>query len=193
MATFTFPAGLSLESFAELSPRTLQALFEDGFMEPTLKVVFGSGRFPVWYASDFDEATTDILLRDIFAHRTELYLDDCHAFNRWQIDTGRIPRAPLALRGKCVKAAPTDKHPECRHFHRHTCGGCGKVFLQGSLDDPACVQYPDPWFYKYIGDEVRAAIAATGGVSKTDPLVWYPAGPRRNGRLTRYDPDSEAS
>lgn len=181
-----------LDSFAWLREETRAALFAvDEFMEPAIKVVFSAGRFPIWYVSDFDPEETKTYLRDIFASRTNLTLDDCHAYNRWMVTAGHIPRAPLTIRGKCIKADPAEKHPDCKHFHKHTCGGCGKVFLPGSLKDPACVTYEDPWWMEYIGDEVRSAIASTGGVSKTDPLVWYPAGPRRNGRLARYDPDSE--
>lgn len=182
----------TLDSFACLTDVTRAALYAvDEFGEPSLKVAFNAGRFPIWYVSDFDAEETKTYLRDLFANRANLVLDDCHAYNRWLADFAHIARAPLTLRGKCIKADPKDKHPDCKNFHRHTCGGCGKTFLPGSLNDPACVQYDDPWWMEYIGTEVRSAIAATGGVSKTDPLVWYPAGPRRNGRLARYDPDSE--
>lgn len=185
----TFP---TLDSFACLQPATREALAAvDEFGESALCLAFSAGRFPTWFRTDFDPEETRTYLRDVFANRTNLVLDDCHTYNRWMVAHGHIPRAPLTIRGKCVKPAVADKHPDCKHFHRHTCGGCGRVWLPGSLKDPACVVYEDPWWMEYIGDTVRSHIASAGGVSKTDPLVWFPAGPRRNGRLERYDPDTE--
>lgn len=179
-------------SFLYLAETTREALYAvDEFMAPALKVAFSAGRFPIWYTSDFDTEETRTYLRDLFANRTNLVLDDCHAYNRWMVAAGHIPRAPLTVRGKCIKDDPAAKHPDCKHFHRHTCGGCGRVWLPGSLKDPACVQYEDPWWMEYIGDTVRSHIAAAGGPSKRDALIWFPAGPRRHGRDTHYDPSTE--
>lgn len=182
----------ALESFACLQPDTLEALFAvEEFMGTALRLAFGAGRFPVWYQSDFTEEQTKTLLRDVFANKANFSLDDCHEYNRWLVKGGYAPRTPLTVRGRCIKFCVSDKHPDCKHFHRTTCGGCGRVWLPGSLKDPACVTYDEPWWMEYIGDEVRMHIAQNGGVSKTDPLVWFPAGPRRNGRTQQYDPTSE--
>lgn len=179
------------DSFQVLPRATRDAIYTTEWGEPALRVIFSSGRFPIWYHSDFSQVGTHTLLRSIFDARTELTLDDCHAFNQWLKAEGLVARVPLSLRGKCIKTNPQDRHPECKHLHRWSCGGCGKTTLPGSLIDPACTVYPDPWWMQYIGDEVREIVANEGGPSKTDPLIWYPAGPRRNGRTVRYDPDSE--
>lgn len=180
-----------LESFQHLPLATRTALYEIGWGEAALRVIFNTWRFPIWYHSDFDDATTHTLLKSIFDVRAYLHLDDCHAYNQWLKVEGYVARVPLSLRGKCVKIDPKERHPDCKHLHRWTCGGCGKTTLPGSLVDPACTVYPDPWWMDFIGDEVRETVAAQGGPSKTDPLIWYPAGARRNGRTQRYDPDSE--
>lgn len=187
----THPTNPPFDSFSALPAATREALYATGWGEPALRVIFNAGRFPIWYHSDFTEAETRALLQSLFDKRAELHLDDCHAYNQWLKAEGLVARVPLSLRGKCIKADPKERHPDCKHLHRWTCGGCGKTTLPGSLMDPVCTVYPDPWWMEYIGDHVRSVVAAEGGPSKTDPLIWYPAGPRRNGRTIRYDPDSE--
>jgi hypothetical protein len=177
----------SLPSFAAALPdSTLDAIYQTEWGERKLSLVFNCACFPVIYYSDFDEDETHTLLKSVFDARTSLSVDDCHTYNQWAHAEGLLSRIPISLSGICVKPNPKYKHPDCKNLSKWTCGGCGRTWLPGSLVDPICVVYPDPWWMNYIGEEIRALIAANGGPSKTDPLVFFPDGAHRNGRTKQY-------
>lgn len=175
-----------LPSFVEaLQPSTVEHLLAMSPFDDYLHPVFGTYRFPI----DFHEsgslslATREAILSDLFANRAELSLEDCHQYNQNLATEGFNYRVPLSLRGICTKDKAT-----CKVFKRWHCGGCGIVWLPGSLNDPNCTIAQYPWWYTYMQGEIEATIREYGGVSKTDALVYFPTGPKRHGRTQNGHP-----
>lgn len=178
-----------LPSFMEaLQPSTVEHLLAMSPFDDYLHPIFGTYRFPIDFheSSSLPLATREAILTDLFANRAELSLEDCHQYNQNLATEGFNYRVPLSLRGICTKDKAT-----CKVFKRWHCGGCGRVFLPGSLNDPACKVGEYPWWYVYMQVEVQETIRQHGGVSKSDPLIWFPVGAKRHGRLTQYDPTQD--
>lgn len=179
------PSSPPFPTFILPSP-TLAALYSTHFGDPALRVIFSAGAFPIHYTSDFDPPTTHHHLTHIFAIRSTLSYLDITAYHQWLYRLGLVPRIPITLTGTCV-ATSKDRHPDCRHFYKWTCGGCGRTHVPGSLRDPACTRHPDPWWASYLSLEIAHAIEQHS-VSSTDPLIWFPDGIHPHGRTIRHTP-----
>jgi hypothetical protein len=173
----------------EIPKATRDLLFNQGPFDPWLRPFFGVQRFPIHYeSSGLTACQIKAALQDLFAARPHLLIQDCGAYNAWLKGHGLAAPPFTWLSGQCTEVKET-----CKHFKRWTCGGCGRIFIPGSLNDPACTVGEYPWWYEYVKDEIDGLIADSGGVSRTDPLVWFPDGAHRHGRTVTYDPRTRIS
>lgn len=144
--------------------------------------VFNAYRFPIAYsvAPGYDP---DAVLRQLFVIRDLLPLAEVINYHGWLQQEGIAPRLPAQLTGICTHDRATCKvMPD-----KFTCGGCGRTIVPGSLQDKACKVHANPWWMKYIGPDMESLVDEHGGVSKTDPLILFPAGAFRHGRKIHYD------
>jgi len=128
-----------------------------------------------------DETKTE-LMRELYFIKNELSFDDLQEYHQYLKSNGIGLTFPSTLTGLCLK----DKDLCKVHKEKFVCNGCGRVWVPGSLADPACKIYSDPsWLIPELKLEWEELINKTGGVSKTDPLIILESGAHRHGRSKR--------
>lgn len=173
-----------LPTVRALNPLLHQTITAEGFFDAAMYPIFAAGGFPIATSIPrnlTDEQITQLYV-SLFSIRHRIPLVELVEYNAAIRYRGYVPRIPLSLSGVCTKVKD-----ECKHFYRSSCGGCGITWVPGSLIDPACVQYPAPWWQKYLGGEVEWLIQQAGGPSKTDALIWTPEGVCKNGRTANRE------
>lgn len=176
------------KSFEAIPLSTRSYMYAGGWLEPFIYPIFAAGRFPVHYkAEGLSDASLHDSLQEIFDVRNLLNVTDCAEYNWWLKQTGRVVEVPHRLTTICQKKS--GEPALCKNFKKFSCKGCGRVFIPGSLNDPACVVHPNPWWYDFLKDQISDWLDEHGGVSKTDPLVIFYDGVYRHGRTETHNPD----
>lgn len=161
--------------------------------------IFNCYPFPFAFISNFTSNSAPInsvpiqilpLITDLFLNRAHLSLEDAQRYNSFVRDEGcfsSVKSIPdLSSKGQCIYKQQTVKHPYFKSPDHHTCLGCGRTMIPGSLADPACKTLPYPWWLPFMADEISDTLQYHSGVSSTDPLYWFGDGVYRHGRTLRH-------
>lgn len=156
----------------------MEPIFDSPYYYP----VYNAYGFPSHVHHNLDDVLFDQVNKEVFPKHKLITQDLINGYNTYLRDNSKSVHTNWAFapNGVCQKGTtPKSCKPGKDRF---TCQGCGIVYVPRSLVDKACVVHADPWWYKYAEPFLKPLVEATGGVSKTDPLVLFPHGPRRHGR-----------